>query len=172
MRAGESRAVDEALAYDVVGCAALADIEDAPEEALGFAKRDVCGGALTVPPAMSLDVLLPHGVAVHHCAHLPGAPASAGRLGGGFTRLPHCTAALRKARRDGACSMDVFPTRSMPHRGGKVGWGRRDAASDACGRYTTRAPKGSNESFAILKACSPKGMPMMVMQNKHPARSQ
>ena len=66
----------------------------------------------------------------------------------------------------------LFLSSNVPHRGDKVGWGRRDAAPDACGRYTTRAPKGSNESFAILNAWRPSGMPMMVMQNKHPARNQ
>lgn len=40
-----------------------------------------------------------------------------------------------------------------------------------CGRpcYSTFAPKGIRESFAILNDCSPKGMPIMVMQLTAPA---
>lgn len=37
--------------------------------------------------------------------------------------------------------------------------------------YRTVAPNGSSESDAILNACSPKGIPMMVMQNRQPTRN-
>lgn len=38
--------------------------------------------------------------------------------------------------------------------------------------YRTVAPNGSSESDAILNACSPKGIPMMVMQNRQPMPNQ
>lgn len=34
--------------------------------------------------------------------------------------------------------------------------------------YDTDAPKGIRDNFAILKNCSPKGIPMIVMQNTQP----
>lgn len=34
--------------------------------------------------------------------------------------------------------------------------------------YSTSAPNGINASFAILKNCSPKGIPIIVIQYRHP----
>lgn len=66
MGSGESRAVDEALADHVIGCATLANIEHAPQEAVEIVSPSLGQGALPVTAPVPIDIFIEVIVALCH----------------------------------------------------------------------------------------------------------